>query len=64
MSTFYSAREKFELAKNSSRDQATATIAEGLMDLSRAIENELRSVERKLEQELHTIKNRVNSIRT
>lgn len=58
--SFYSARTKFEEAKNAAPNAATSSIAEGLLDLTRAIEAELR----KLDQEIDRVKSRVNSIKT
>ena len=59
-----SARKKFEEAQTLARDPAIAKIPEGLIELARGVENDIRSTERKLESELHTIKNRVNSMRS
>lgn len=59
MATYYAAREKFDYARSAADDQAIAAIAEGLHALSRAVESDIN----KLERELQTIKNRVNSIR-
>jgi hypothetical protein len=53
------ARSTFEEAKGSSEDLGVRKLAEGMIQLSRAIEDHLRSVER----ELRTISNRVNSLR-
>jgi hypothetical protein len=57
--TFFSARAKFEGAKNAAQNPAITAIAEGLEELSRALEHEINGIER----DLQTIKNRVNSIR-
>lgn len=57
--SFYSARQKFETAKSSSQNQAMDALADGLMDLARAIEQELHDLKR----EVDTVKSRVNSIR-
>jgi len=57
--SYYSARMKFETAKNSTENAAIADLAEGLAFLAQAIETDIN----KLERELHTIKNKVNSPR-
>jgi uncharacterized coiled-coil protein SlyX len=56
---YSSARQKFESAKASAQDSAIHNLAEGLVDLARAIEDDIN----KLERQLQTITNRVNSLR-
>ena len=57
--TYSDARTKFEEAKNSGENQATIAIAMGLEMLARAIEKDIKDLDR----DLQTIKNKVNSIR-
>lgn len=49
------ARNSFERAKNSSENDAIRSLAEGLVALSRAIEDDIR----KLEREVSSIKSRL-----
>jgi archaellum component FlaC len=57
--SYFSARTKFEEAANASQNPAITAIAEGLKELAQAIENDIN----RLERDIHTIKNKVNSIR-
>jgi hypothetical protein len=50
---------RFEEAKNMSEDPAIKVIADGLIELSRGIENDIN----KLERGLRTIQNKVNQLR-
>ena len=57
--SYSGARDTFERAKSQSEDMGVRLIAEGLQSLARAIESDIN----KLEREIQTIKNRVNSMR-
>ena len=64
--TYATAQQIFERIVSDSRDPDISAIAQGLLALTQAIQYDIQNVKSNqsgLERDLHSVKNRVNSIR-
>jgi archaellum component FlaC len=64
---YMGAIEKFEEVINSAQNPQIASLAEGLKLLAQAVRNDLTKIEREVgavKSDVHTVQNRVNSLRS